>query len=115
MKPTSVPTKDHKTIWIKINKGPAPSPIEPRWGTNLFITIIMTIRGYKKIIPISVSNNETDFKGKHLLHLGIRPSSKLSLKTLPHYQPMMLVDGQDSIDYFFDNLSEIEELLKTNI
>ena len=32
-----------------------------------------------------------------------------ALKTLPHYQPMMLVDGHDSIDYFFDNLSEIED------
>jgi fumarate hydratase class II len=32
-----------------------------------------------------------------------------ALKTLPHYQPMMLVDGLDSIDYFFDNLSEIED------
>jgi hypothetical protein len=34
-------------------------------------------------------------------HVDVR---EWALKTLPHYQPTILVDGFDAVDYFFDNL-----------
>jgi len=85
---------------VKVDPDKRKSPICMDGSTN------MTMSAFYQ------GNSMRFFKNKAWAETFIKQhleNKEWALKTLPHYQPMMLVDGQDSIDYFFDNLSEIED------
>jgi hypothetical protein len=100
--PNSAKTRSfwHWKGMVKVNPDKRKSPICMDGSTN------MTMSAFYQGNSMRFFNNKTwaeTFIKQHL------ENKDWALKTLPHYQPMMLVEGQDSIDYFFDNLSEMEE------
>lgn len=100
--PNSAKTRSfwHWKGMVKVDPDKRKSPICMDGSTNL------TVSSFHQ------GNSMRFFKNKAWAETFIKQhleNKAWALKTLPHYQPMMLVDGHDSIDYFFDNLSEIED------
>lgn len=100
--PNSAKTRSfwHWKGMVKVDPDKRKSPICMDGSTNL------TVSSFHQ------GNSMRFFKNKAWAETFIKQhleNKAWALKTLPHYQPMMLVDGHDSIDYFFDNLSVIED------
>jgi hypothetical protein len=61
----------------------------------------MTISGFYQGNSMRFFNNKQwaeTFIAQHIAN------KEWALKTLPHYQPTILADGEDAVDLFFDSL-----------
>jgi hypothetical protein len=104
---TSAGDKSKKTssYWhwkglVKVGLDKRKAPICVDGSTN------MTISGFYQGNSMRFFNNKQwaeTFIAQH------NANKEWALKALPHYQPSILVDGVDSIDLFFDSLSDESE------
>jgi hypothetical protein len=81
---------------VKIPSDKRKSPLCMDGSTNI------TVSGFSQTNTMRFFSNKAYADKFVEQHLEVRD---WAIKTLPHYQPTILADSCDAVDYFFDNLS----------